>query len=206
MESESRRKKGSKSPFAPIEDAIQAIRDGQMIIVVDDEDRENEGDLTIAAEKVTPEVINFMAKYGRGLICMPMTEERLAELDIPQMVSQNTAQFETAFGVSIEAKGVTSTGISAADRAATVLAAIDPKAAEAAQKSVPQSPEEMMKQLQEMEEKLKNMQAPAGEILKKLGLSPSGQPLAPAPSGSPEPAPASPAPSGGAAPAPSGGQ
>jgi 3,4-dihydroxy 2-butanone 4-phosphate synthase/GTP cyclohydrolase II len=96
-----------------------------MIIVVDDEDRENEGDLTIAAEKVTPDVINFMAKEGRGLICMPMTEERLEELDIPQMVPQNTARFETAFCVSIEAKYVTSTGISAADRAATVLAAID---------------------------------------------------------------------------------
>ena len=120
------RTKKRKGPFAPIEDAIKAIRDGDMIIVVDDEDRENEGDLTIAAEKITPAAINFMAKYGRGLICMPMTEERLAELDIPQMVSQNTAQFDTAFGVSIEAKGVTSTGISASDRAATVLAALDP--------------------------------------------------------------------------------
>src|ERR687889_732788 len=121
--------KGSKkaAPFAPIDAAIEAIRDGRMIIVVDDEDRENEGDLTIAAEKVTPDVINFMAKQGRGLICMPMTEERLEELDIPQMVPQNTARFETAFCVSIEAKYVTSTGISAADRAATVLAAIDPK-------------------------------------------------------------------------------
>lgn len=115
-----------KSVFAPIEDAIAAIRHGEMIVVVDDEDRENEGDLTIAADKITPEAINFMAKYGRGLICMPMTEERLAELDIPQMVAQNTAQFHTAFCVSIEAKGVTSTGISAGDRAATVLAAIDP--------------------------------------------------------------------------------
>ena len=115
-----------KSPFAPIEEAIQAIRDGRIIIVVDDEDRENEGDLTIAAERTTPEAINFMATYGRGLICMPMTEERLGELDIPQMVSQNTARFDTAFCVSIEAKGGTSTGISAADRAATVLAAIDP--------------------------------------------------------------------------------
>ncbi len=115
-----------KSSFASIEDAIEAYRNGDMIIVVDDEDRENEGDLTIAAERVTPEAINFMAKYGRGLICMPMTEERLAELDIPQMVTQNTARFDTAFCVSIEAKGVTSTGISAADRAATVLAAIDP--------------------------------------------------------------------------------
>jgi 3,4-dihydroxy 2-butanone 4-phosphate synthase / GTP cyclohydrolase II len=116
-----------KSPFAPIEDAVEALRDGKMIIVVDDEDRENEGDLTIAAEKITPEAINFMAKWGRGLICMPMTEERLAELDIPQMVSKNTARFDTAFTVSIEAKGVTSTGISANDRAATVLAAIDPR-------------------------------------------------------------------------------
>jgi 3,4-dihydroxy 2-butanone 4-phosphate synthase/GTP cyclohydrolase II len=116
-----------RSPFSPIEAAVEAFRDGRMIIVVDDEDRENEGDLTIAAEKVTPDVINFMAKEGRGLICMPMTEERLEELDIPQMVPQNTARFETAFCVSIEAKYVTSTGISAADRAATVLAAIDPK-------------------------------------------------------------------------------
>jgi 3,4-dihydroxy 2-butanone 4-phosphate synthase/GTP cyclohydrolase II len=115
-----------KSPFAPIEEAIEAIRDGRLIIVVDDADRENEGDLTIAAERTTPEAINFMAKYGRGLICMPMTEERLAELDLPQMVSQNTARFDTAFCISIEAKGGTSTGISAADRAATVLAAIDP--------------------------------------------------------------------------------
>jgi 3,4-dihydroxy 2-butanone 4-phosphate synthase / GTP cyclohydrolase II len=115
-----------KSPFAPIEKAIEAIRNGEMIIVVDDEDRENEGDLTIAAEKITPSAINFMARHGRGLICLPMTEDRLAELDIPQMVSQNTARFDTAFCVSIEAKHVTSTGISASDRAATVLTAIDP--------------------------------------------------------------------------------
>ena len=113
------------SPFASIEEAIEAIRDGQMIIVVDDEDRENEGDLTIAAEKITPSAINFMAKYGRGLICVPMTSERLAELEIPQMVPQNTARFDTAFCVSVEAKHVTSTGISASDRAATVLALID---------------------------------------------------------------------------------
>jgi 3,4-dihydroxy 2-butanone 4-phosphate synthase/GTP cyclohydrolase II len=116
-----------KSPFAKIEDAIKAIRDGRMIIVVDDEDRENEGDLTIAAEKITPAAINFMAKHGRGLICMPMTSERLSELDIPQMVEKNTARFGTAFCVPIEAIGVTSTGISASDRAATVLAAIDPR-------------------------------------------------------------------------------
>jgi 3,4-dihydroxy 2-butanone 4-phosphate synthase/GTP cyclohydrolase II len=122
-----KRAKKPPSPFASIETAIEAIRDGRMIIVVDDEDRENEGDLTIAAEKVTPELINFMARKGRGLICMPMTEERLEELDLPQMVPQNTARFETAFCVSIEAKYVTSTGISAADRAATVLAAIDSK-------------------------------------------------------------------------------
>jgi len=116
-----------KSPFATIDTAVRAFQDGQMIIVVDDEDRENEGDLTVAAEKITPEVINFMAREGRGLICMPMTERRLEELDIPQMVPQNTARFETAFCVSIEAKYTTSTGISAADRAATVLAAIEPR-------------------------------------------------------------------------------
>ena len=120
-----RKRRAPLSPFAPIEEAVRAIRDGRMIIVVDDEDRENEGDLTIAAEKVTPDVINFMATHGRGLICMPMTQSRLEELDLPLMVAQNTTAFDTAFCVSIEAKGVTSTGISAADRAATVLAAID---------------------------------------------------------------------------------
>ena len=112
--------------FARVEDAIEAIRDGKMIIVVDDEDRENEGDLTIAASAVTPDVINFMARHGRGLICMPMTGERLDQLEVPLMVTQNTARFETAFCVSIEARHRTSTGISAADRAATVAAAIDP--------------------------------------------------------------------------------
>jgi len=114
------------SPFARIEDAIGAIRAGQMVVVVDDPDRENEGDLTIAAEKVTPEAINFMARYGRGLICLSMTPERLDELEIPLMVSKNTSRFETAFCVPIEAKGRTTTGISAADRAATALTAIDP--------------------------------------------------------------------------------
>ncbi len=114
------------SPFARIEDALDAIRAGQMIIVVDDEDRENEGDLTIAAEKITPEAINFMARHGRGLICLSMTPERLDELEIPLMVSQNSSRFDTGFCVTIEAKERTSTGISAADRAATVLAAIDP--------------------------------------------------------------------------------
>jgi 3,4-dihydroxy 2-butanone 4-phosphate synthase/GTP cyclohydrolase II len=115
-----------KNPFASIDDALKAVRDGRMIIVVDDEDRENEGDLTIAAEKITPEAINFMATHGRGLICMPMTAERLDELDIPLMVRENSTRFDTAFCISVEAKGVTTTGISAADRAATVLAAIDP--------------------------------------------------------------------------------
>src|SRR5258708_18027677 len=112
--------------FANIENAIAAIRAGQMVIVVDDEDRENEGDLTIAAEKITPQAVNFMAQYGRGLICLAMTPERLDALEIPLMVSQNSSRFETAFCVSIEAKERTTTGISAADRATTVRAAIDP--------------------------------------------------------------------------------
>ena len=116
-----------RSPFASIEEAIDVIRAGRMVIVVDDEDRENEGDLTIAAEKVTPEAINFMARYGRGLICMSMTADRLDQLEIPLMVNQNTTPFNTAFCVSIEAKQHVSTGISAADRAATVRAAIDLK-------------------------------------------------------------------------------
>ena len=98
-----------------------------MLIVVDDEDRENEGDLTVAAEKVTPDIINFMARYGRGLICLSMTGQRLDELDIPMIVNENTSRFETAFAVPIDAKHVTTTGISAADRAATIRVAIDPK-------------------------------------------------------------------------------
>src|SRR5215211_7135160 len=120
------KRRSKKSVFASIDDAVDAIRDGRMIIVVDDEDRENEGDLTIAAEKITPEAINFMARFGRGLICLSMTPARLDELEIPMMVSQNTSRFETGFCVSIEAKGRTTTGISAADRAATVLAVLDP--------------------------------------------------------------------------------
>jgi 3,4-dihydroxy 2-butanone 4-phosphate synthase/GTP cyclohydrolase II len=115
-----------RSPFASIEEAVAAIRDGQMIIVCDDEDREYEGDLTIAAEKVTPAVINFMAKYGRGQICLSMTGARLDELDIPLAVNSNTTTFGTAFCVPIDLKGA-GTGISAADRAATVVAAINPK-------------------------------------------------------------------------------
>ena len=116
-----------RGPFASIEEAVDVIRAGRMVIVVDDEDRENEGDLTLAAENVTPEAINFMARYGRGLICMSMTGDRLDQLEIPLMVNQNTTPFNTAFCVSIEAKQHVSTGISAADRAATVHAAIDPK-------------------------------------------------------------------------------
>ena len=116
-----------KSAFAPIDEAVEAFRNGDMIIVVDDEDRENEGDLTVAAEKVTPQVINFMVTHGRGLVCVALTEERLAELDLPHMVRENTSQFETAFTVTIDAKGVTSTGVSAADRAATILATINPR-------------------------------------------------------------------------------
>ena len=115
-----------RGPFAPVEEAVDAIRTGRMVIVVDDEDRENEGDLTIAAEKTTPELINFMAKHGRGLICLPMTGDRLDRLDIPLMVRENTSRFATAFCVSIEAKESTSTGISAADRAATARVAADP--------------------------------------------------------------------------------
>lgn len=109
-----------------IEEAVDEIRAGRMVIVVDDEDRENEGDLTMAAEKVTPEAINFMARYGRGLVCLPMTAERLEQLQIPMMVSDNTSKLETAFTVSIEARSNVSTGISAADRAMTILTAIHP--------------------------------------------------------------------------------
>jgi 3,4-dihydroxy 2-butanone 4-phosphate synthase / GTP cyclohydrolase II len=114
------------TPFAPIEEAIDAIRHGRMVVVVDDEDRENEGDLTIAAEKVTPEVINFMVTHGRGQVCLAMTPERLDALEIPLEVPVNSSVRETAACVSIDARGKTSTGISAADRAATVLTAISP--------------------------------------------------------------------------------
>ena len=117
-----------RSPFATIDDALAAITAGQMIIVVDDEDRENEGDLTMAASTVTPEAINFMAKHGRGLVCLAMTPERLDVLEIPLEVTDNSSQRETAMCVSIDAKNGTSTGISAADRARTVQVAIDPAA------------------------------------------------------------------------------
>jgi 3,4-dihydroxy 2-butanone 4-phosphate synthase/GTP cyclohydrolase II len=111
--------------FATIEEAAELYRRGQFVIIVDDEDRENEGDLCLAAEKVTPEAINFMAKYGRGLICVALTEERCRELDLPLMVEQNTSTYGTAFTVSIEARGRVTTGISAHDRAETIRVAID---------------------------------------------------------------------------------
>src|SRR5687767_1394826 len=114
-----------KGPFATIEDAIEAIRDGRMIVVVDDEDRENEGDLTMAASKVTPEAINFMARHGRGLICLAMTPDRLDQLEIPLEVSDNSSRRDTAMCVSIDARDRTTTGISAADRAETVRVALD---------------------------------------------------------------------------------
>jgi len=111
-------------PLIAIEDAIKDIRAGRMVILVDDEERENEGDLMIAAEKVTPEAINFMAKYGRGLVCLAMTAEKVDSLDLPLMVDHNTSQFHTGFTVSIEARKGVTTGISAADRATTILTAI----------------------------------------------------------------------------------
>jgi len=114
-------------PFATVQEAADLYRRGSFVIIVDDEDRENEGDLCIAAEAVTPETINFMAKWGRGLICLALTEERCRELDLPLMVENNTAPYGTAFTVSIEARGRVTTGISARDRSETVRVAIDPK-------------------------------------------------------------------------------
>ena len=111
-------------PVSTIREAIEDIKKGKMVILCDNEDRENEGDLTMAAEKITPEAINFMAKYGRGLICLSLTEEHVEKLKIPLMVEDNTSAFQTAFTVSIDAKEGTTTGISAEDRATTVLTAI----------------------------------------------------------------------------------
>jgi 3,4-dihydroxy 2-butanone 4-phosphate synthase/GTP cyclohydrolase II len=107
-----------------IQAAIEAVKAGEMVILVDDKDRENEGDLMMAAEKVSPQAINFMARYGRGLICLPMTGEKLDALDLPLMVGHNTSQFKTGFTVSIEARRGVTTGISAADRAHTILTAV----------------------------------------------------------------------------------
>lgn len=115
--------------LATIQEAIEDFKEGRLVIIVDDEDRENEGDLTCAAEKVTPDIINFMAKYGRGLICLPMTPERLDQLQIPLQMpeAENTASLGTAFCVSIEARRGVTTGISAADRATTIQVAVDPR-------------------------------------------------------------------------------
>ena len=115
----------NKNTFAPIPEALEELKAGKMIVVVDDEDRENEGDFIMAADKVTPEAVNFMTKYGRGMICVPTTEERLEELGLPDMVDRNTAKLGTAFTVSVDAVRNTTTGISAADRAATIKTFVD---------------------------------------------------------------------------------
>ena len=111
-------------PHITIDKAIEDIKQGKMVILVDDEDRENEGDLTVAAEKVTPEIVNFMAKHGRGLICLSLTPDKVEALDLPPMADNNTSRFQTAFTVSIEARHGVTTGISAADRTTTILTAI----------------------------------------------------------------------------------
>ena len=113
--------------FANVQEAAELYRRGEMVIIVDDEDRENEGDLCIAADKITPEAVNFMARFGRGLVCLALTEERCRDLDLPLMVEKNTSNYGTAFTVSIEARGRVTTGISAHDRSETVRVAIDPK-------------------------------------------------------------------------------
>ncbi len=132
MNKEQNRTKKSKTKpkwrFNTIEEALEDIREGRMVILIDDEDRENEGDLTIAAEKATPETINFMAKYGRGLICLSLTPDRVEKLKLPMMADMNTSRFGTAFTVSIEARKGVTTGISAADRATTIKTAINPEA------------------------------------------------------------------------------
>src|SRR5271170_3338932 len=117
----------AKTPFATIEEAAEEIRQGRMIVLVDDEDRENEGDLAMAAEKITPEAINFMTKYGRGLICLSMTEQRCDALDLKPISPRNTSLFGTPFCEPVDARRGTTTGTSASDRAATILAATDPK-------------------------------------------------------------------------------
>ncbi len=120
-------RQSERFPFASIPEALEELRQGRIIILVDDEDRENEGDFCCAAEKVTPEIINFMAKHGRGLICLSLTPERCEELNLPLQAPENTSRFGTAFCVSIDAREGITTGISAADRARTILTAIDPR-------------------------------------------------------------------------------
>ena len=116
----------AESPFVDVPEALRQFAAGRMVVVVDDEDRENEGDLTLAAEFATPEAINFMAKFGRGLICLTLTEERADYLRLPPMAAENTSRFGTAFTESIEAREGVTTGISAADRAHTILTAVSP--------------------------------------------------------------------------------
>ena len=116
-----------RSLFARIEDALRDVRDGKMVVVVDDADRENEGDFIMAAEKATPEAVNFMVTNGRGIVCMPVTQQRLEELRIPLMTTKNNESHGTAFAVSIDIQGRTTTGTSAFDRAATVRAIADPE-------------------------------------------------------------------------------
>lgn len=113
--------------FLSVDAGVERFRRGEMVILVDDEDRENEGDLAVAAEKVTPDAVNFMTRHGRGLVCLSLTPERCDELRLPLMVADNTSRYRTAFTVSIEARGRTTTGISASDRAATILTAVDPE-------------------------------------------------------------------------------
>ncbi len=127
MSPESQEQSAQSPIFASVEEGVEEIRAGRMLVVVDDEDRENEGDLTLAAEFVTPEAINFMARYGRGLICLTLTEERADHLRLPPMTAENTSRFGTAFTETIEAREGVTTGISAADRAHTIRVAIDPK-------------------------------------------------------------------------------
>src|ERR1700741_404639 len=116
-----------KTPFCSVEEAVEEIRNGRIIVLVDDEDRENEGDLTMAAEKITPEAINFMAKFGRGLICLALTEQRCDVLDLKPITQRNTSLFGTPFCEPIDARLGTTTGTSASDRATTILAATAPK-------------------------------------------------------------------------------
>ena len=127
MSADAHRQESEKAAFATVEEAVEEIRAGRMVVVVDDEDRENEGDLTLAAEFVTAEAINFMARYGRGLICLTLTEERADYLRLPPMTAENTSRFGTAFTETIEAREGVTTGVSAADRAHTIRVAIDPK-------------------------------------------------------------------------------
>jgi 3,4-dihydroxy 2-butanone 4-phosphate synthase/GTP cyclohydrolase II len=127
MSLDSHKQESEKTAFATVEEAVEEIRAGRMVVVVDDEDRENEGDLTLAAEFVTAEAINFMARYGRGLICLTLTEERADYLRLPPMTAENTSRFGTAFTETIEAREGVTTGVSAADRAHTIRVAIDPK-------------------------------------------------------------------------------